>query len=101
MGNAYVAQNAGAGKPQRAKKALYYSIGTSVLAGLVMFQGIFAAFCIRIPVSWAVSRMAGASLFHIGLGIPVSTVVQILLCLLFMFYLSKKQACLFRTVTIE
>lgn len=158
--SAYIAQNAGAGKPQRAKKALYYSIGTSVLAGLVMFsvaffhgetlagifsnygkviaeaadylkaygidclltaelfcfngyfsglgkttfvmfQGIFAAFCIRIPVSWAVSRMAGASLFHTGLGIPVSTVVQILLCLLFMFYLSKKQACLFRTVTIE
>lgn len=148
--SAYVAQNVGAGKLERAKKALYYSIGTSVLAGIVMFylaffqgellasifsndgevigqaadylkaygidclltaelfcfngyfsghgkttfvmmQGIFAAFCIRIPVSWAVSRMAGANLFHIGLAIPASTIVQILLCLLFMFYLSKKQ----------
>lgn len=148
--SAYVAQNVGAGKLERAKKALYYSIGTSIVAGLIMFyiaffhgellasifsndrevirqasdylkaygidclltaelfcfngyfsglgkttfvmlQGIFAAFCIRIPVSWVVSRMAGASLFHIGLGIPASTIVQILLCMLFMFYLSKRQ----------
>mgnify|MGYP006968290998 CR=1 FL=1 len=33
----------------------------------------------------------GAALFQIGLGIPASTVVQILLCLLFMFYMLKKQ----------
>ena len=148
--SAYVAQNVGAGKLERAKKALYYSIGTSIAAGMIMFyiaffhgellssifsndrevirqaadylkaygidclltaelfcfngyfsglgktafvmlQGVFAAFCIRIPVSWVVSRRAEASLFHIGLGIPVSTIVQILLCLLFMFYLSKRQ----------
>lgn len=148
--SAYVAQNVGAGKLERAKRALFYSIGTSVLAGMIMFyvsffhgnmlasifsndkevimqaadylkaygidclltaelfcfngyfsglgkttfvmlQGIFAAFCIRIPISWIVSKMAGATLFQIGLGIPASTVVQILLCLLFMFYMLKKQ----------
>ncbi|MCM1135302.1 MAG: MATE family efflux transporter [Clostridium sp.] len=148
--SAYVAQNVGAGKLERARKALYYSIGTSILAGTVMFyisffhgerlssifsndgevirqaadylkaygidclltaelfcfngyfsglgkttfvmaQGIFAAFCIRIPVSWIVSRIEGASLFHIGLGIPASTVAQILLCLGFMVYLSRKR----------
>lgn len=147
--SAYVAQNVGAGKLERAKKALYYSIGTSILAGIVMFyaaffhggvlasifsndrevirqaadylkaygidclltaelfcfngyfsglgkttfvmlQGIFAAFCIRIPVSWAVSRLPGVNLFHIGLGIPISTIVQILICLAFMLYLSKR-----------
>lgn len=57
----------------------------------VMLQGVFAAFCIRIPVSWIVSKMAGASLFQIGLGIPASTVVQILLCLIFMIFLSKRE----------
>ena len=57
----------------------------------VMLQGIFAAFCIRIPVSWVVSKMAEARLFHIGLSIPASTIVQILLCLSFMIYLSKRQ----------
>ncbi|WP_418463139.1 MATE family efflux transporter [Frisingicoccus sp.] len=147
--SAYVAQNVGAGKLERAKKALFYSIGTSILAGTVMFyaaffhggvlasifsndrevirqaadylkaygidclltaelfcfngyfsglgkttfvmlQGIFAAFCIRIPVSWAVSRLPGVNLFHIGLGIPISTIVQILICLTFMLYLSKR-----------
>ena len=119
--SAYVAQNVGAGKLERAKKALYYSIGTSIAAGMIMFyiaffhgellssifsndrevirqaadylkaygidclltaelfcfngyfsglgktafvmlQGVFAAFCIRIPVSWVVSRRAEASL---------------------------------------
>ncbi|MCM1126016.1 MAG: MATE family efflux transporter [Lachnospiraceae bacterium] len=147
--SAYVAQNVGAGKLNRAKKALYYSIGTSILAGIVMFsvsffhgdvlasifsndrevifqasdylkaygidclltaelfcfngyfsglgrttfvmlQGIFSAFCIRIPVSWAVSRIAGASLFQIGLGIPASTIVQILICMVFWVY-SREQ----------
>lgn len=39
--SAYVAQNVGAGKLERAKKALYYSIGTSILAGIVMFYAAF------------------------------------------------------------
>ena len=34
--SAFVAQNVGAGKPERARKALLCGIGTSILAGLVM-----------------------------------------------------------------
>lgn len=137
--SAFVAQNMGAGKPQRAQKALLYGVASSLavgavmgyltffhgdlLAGLfardadviaaawqylrayaidclltsflfcfigyfngtgstvfVMLQGIIGAFGIRLPVSWLVSRQAGASLFHIGLATPASSLVQILLC---------------------
>lgn len=39
--SAYVAQNVGAGKLERAKKALYYSIGTSIVAGMIMFYVAF------------------------------------------------------------
>lgn len=141
--SAFVAQNVGAGKPQRALRALLYGIATSfavslliahfaffhgdLLAGLfardadviaaaadylrayaldclltsflfcfigyfsgmgktvfVMVQGLVGAFLVRIPVSFCVSRIAGVSLFCIGLATPASTLVQILLCGLYM-----------------
>ena len=47
--------------------------------GFVMLQGIAAAFLIRIPVAYLMCRMTGR-LFYIGLGIPCSTVFQIILC---------------------
>lgn len=137
--SAFVAQNIGAGKPERARKALACGIVSSlavgfvmaylnffhgdILAGLfakdaaviaagaeylkayaidclltsflfcfigyfngtgstmfVMLQGIIGAFGVRLPVSWFVSRQAAASLFHIGLATPASSVVQIILC---------------------
>lgn len=46
----------------------------------VMIQGIVGAFCVRIPAVFLISRADGATLFHIGLGTPLSSVVQILLC---------------------
>lgn len=140
--SSFVAQNVGAGKMDRAKKALKYGIITSLgvsiviaavsffrgdlLAGIfakdvqviaaaadylrayaidclltaflfcfmgyfngcgktmfVMVQGIVGAFCVRIPVSFLVSRMAGVSLFYIGLATPISSVVQIIFCVVY------------------
>ena len=150
--SAFVAQNMGAGKPERAKKALLYGILTSLIAGavtgylsffhgdvlagifanakedpavilaaadylkayavdcmlvaflfcfigyfngrgktfFVMIQGIIGAFCVRVPVSYFVSRIAGVSLFYIGLATPASTVVQIVLCFICFFVTNKK-----------
>ncbi len=138
--SAFTAQNFGAGKMERAEKALRYGIGTSLLFGtvtfwlsffhgdlvsalftgdgpvieasfdylrgnapdciltcfmfcfigyfngmgltrFVMLQGIVGAFLVRIPVAYFASGLDGATLFHIGLATPVSTLVQILLCL--------------------
>lgn len=152
--SAFVAQNMGAGKPQRAQKALLCGIASSLvvgavmgylsffhgdlLAGLfakdaavisaaaqylkayaidclltsflfcfigyfngtgntifVMLQGIIGAFGVRLPVSWIVSRQAGANLFHIGLATPASSLVQIILCgVFFVITLRKQKNCL-------
>ena len=137
--SAFVAQNNGAGKFERSRRALFYGIKTALLAGLVMgsiaffagdllasvfsgeaevvacahdylkayaidclltailfcfigyfngcgktlfvmLQGVFGAFCVRIPAVYLMSQVEGASLFHIGLGTPISSVTQILLC---------------------
>lgn len=55
----------------------------------VMAQGIIGAFLVRIPVVYMVSRMAGATLFEIGLGTPASSVVQVVLCLGMFVYMEK------------
>lgn len=52
-----------------------------------MIQGLMSAFLIRIPVAYIMSMMTG-KLFFIGLAIPASTIVQIIICLL---YLRKRK----------
>lgn len=148
--SAFVAQNYGAGKMERAKKALHYGIGVSfaigvcmfllsffhgnVLAGIfssdtsvvaaaadylkayaidcmftaiffcyigfyngismtkfVMFQGIIGAFGVRVPVSYLMSLRPNASLFLIGLATPMSSILQLILCVGCMLYLRKKK----------
>lgn len=56
----------------------------------VMVQGIIGAFCVRIPVSYLMSKIEPVSLFKVGLATPLSTLVQIMLCVAFFVYLSKK-----------
>ena len=51
------------------------------LTRFVMLQGIAGAFLVRIPVAFLMSREVPASMFHIGLATPCSTVLQVLLCL--------------------
>ena len=60
----------------------------------VMIQGILGAFLVRVPVVYLISRISGATLFQIGLATPVSSAVQICLCLLaYRFYKeSSRQA---------
>lgn len=147
--SAFVAQNYGAKKYNRAKKVLLYSVSASLCCGIIMFyvtffhgnllsqifskdeavilaswdymksygidclftaimfcmvgyfngcgkttfvmiQGIVGAFCVRIPVSYLMSQVEPVSLFKVGLATPTSTFVQIILCVSFFVYLSKK-----------
>ena len=57
----------------------------------VMVEGIIGAFAVRVPVSFLMSRREPVSLFRIGLAIPCSTVLQIVLCFAFLFYISRRQ----------
>lgn len=148
--SAFVAQNIGAEKPERAKKSMWYGIGASLLIGLimgyasffhgnllagmfskdsvviaaaaeylkayaldcvlvsflfcfmgyftgrgnttfVMLQGIIGAFAVRIPFSRYMSIHFPESLFRIGLATPVSSLLQILLCVGYYLWLEKKE----------
>ena len=57
----------------------------------VMAQGIVGAFCVRVPASYLFSRMLPVSVFRIGLATPCSTLVQITLCFLHFFLLSRRE----------
>ena len=146
--SAFVAQNYGAQKYDRAKKALIYAIGTSLCCGVCMFflaffkgdmlssifstdhevilaawdylksyaidcfftaflfcmigflngcgkttivmiQGIVGAFFVRIPVAYVMSKIEPVSLFRVGLATPSSTIVQIVICGVYLFFLSR------------
>ena len=136
--SAFVAQNHGAGKPERAIEGLKTAVGLSTAFGVAMFwlaffhgdilcgafssdpevvaagfdylkaygidclltcflctgfvmlQGIAAAFLIRIPVAYIMCQTTGR-LFNIGLGIPCSTVFQILLCFAYFSRVRRKR----------
>lgn len=48
----------------------------------VMVQGVVGAFCVRIPVVFLMIHLEDVTLFHIGLGTPISSIVQIILCII-------------------
>lgn len=146
--SAFVAQNIGAGKFDRAKRAMVYGMSASFAFGLVMFyaaffhgdilsnvftqdveviaasaqylkaygidclltaflfcfigffngcgkttfvlvQGIAGAFAVRITVSYMMSRILPVSLFRVGLGTPASSVMQIILCIIYFRIVNK------------
>ncbi len=147
--SAFVAQNAGAGKYDRAVRSLYCGIGLSLavgavmswmsighgqlLAGIfsndrevivaaadylkaygidclltpiffcaigffnglgrtrfVMAQGIVSAFCVRVPVSYLMSRRVPVSLFWIGMATPFSSMLQIAMCTWYLLALRRQ-----------
>jgi len=56
---------------------------------IVMIQGIVGAFLVRIPVAYVMSKIEPVSLFRVGLATPSSTVVQIIICGVYLFFLSR------------
>lgn len=51
-----------------------------------MVHSLIATFLIRIPVSFALSRMKGITLFEIGFGAPLATFVSLIMCIIYMRY---------------
>ena len=148
--SSFVAQNIGAQKYDRANKALWYGIASSLAVGVfvgyfsffhgdilsgifakdlsiiapsaeylkayaidciltaflfcfigyfngcgsttfVMIQGVIGGIFVRLPVSWLMSGLEPVSLFRIGLATPMSTGVQIVLCLGYFYVLQCTQ----------
>lgn len=56
-----------------------------------MIVNLAASFGVRLPVVWLISRMAGATLYHIGLGIPSASVVQLCLGIGFLLFAKSER----------
>ena len=56
----------------------------------VMAQGLLSSFLVRIPLSYALSRLPGAGVFQIGLAVPVSALLSLGLCLGYFFLLRRR-----------
>lgn len=56
-----------------------------------MAQGIIGAFCVRIPVSYLMSRMEPVNVFHVGLATPASSLLQVILCVGFYLWLARRE----------
>ena len=49
----------------------------------VAAHNMLTAFCVRIPVAYLMSRIPGATLFHVGLGTPLASLVSLVMCIVY------------------
>lgn len=56
----------------------------------VMAQGLTASFCVRIPLSYLLSRLPDSNVFLISIAVPVSAFVSLLLCVIYFIRLRKQ-----------
>ena len=56
-----------------------------------MVHSLIPTFAIRVPLTIIFSKMAGVTLFHIGLSAPLSSLASIILCVIFLMHQKKKQ----------
>lgn len=57
----------------------------------VMIQGLFSAFCIRIPVVLVLSKMADVTLVHLGLGCAAASYSSLIICTVFYIICRHKE----------
>lgn len=56
----------------------------------VMIQGLAGTFLVRLPVTFLMSRIDGATIFRVGLGMPVAVFLQLVLCIGMFVYVERK-----------
>ncbi len=57
----------------------------------VMTQGLITSFAVRIPMSYLLSRLPETGMFIIGLAVPISALVSLILNLIYFTFLEKNQ----------
>ena len=55
-----------------------------------MVHSLITTFAIRVPLVVLFSKMAGATLLHIGIAAPISSLVSIIICVVFLMKQKKK-----------
>lgn len=56
----------------------------------VMLQGIFGAFCVRVPLSFLINHFYPDSIFYLSLATPSSTVCQIIICFVYLRIICRR-----------
>ena len=56
-----------------------------------MIVNLIASFAVRLPLIWFISRMPGASLYHIGLGLPSASIVQLIIGMAFVLFAKSER----------
>ena len=56
-----------------------------------MTENLIGGLCIRVPVSYFMSQIRPVNIFYIGLATPSSSLLQVILCLLYMHFVVKKK----------
>ncbi len=57
----------------------------------VLIEGLVSSFCVRIPLSYYLSRLPDTNLFTIGLAVPASAAVSLIMCIIYYFCIRKKR----------
>lgn len=65
----------------------------------VMIQGLFTAFAVRIPLSCVFSSMPDTNMTLIGIAVPTSAAVSLIMCLIYFAITQKKTAALLKADT--
>ncbi len=56
-----------------------------------MAHSLAATFCGRVPLTFLFSRMAGVTLFEMGLAVPGSTLISVILCAWYLHWTDRKR----------
>ena len=56
-----------------------------------MIVNLVASFAVRLPLIWFISRMPGATLYHISFGLPSASLVQFLVGLAFLLFAKSER----------
>lgn len=56
----------------------------------VMLQGLLSAFAVRIPLSYLFRYLPDTDMLMIGIAVPVSAAVSLILCIIYYFIVNKK-----------
>lgn len=84
--SAFIAQNVGAGKEDRARKAM--RTGKTLP---VMLQGISASFLVRVPFSYLFSLKENVTLVDIGIAVPLASVYGIVFFTIYYIIYTKQR----------
>lgn len=56
----------------------------------VFIEGLVSSFGARVPLCWSFSHLPNTNLFIIGLSVPASSAVSLLMCVLYYFWVRKR-----------